>query len=72
MEILSRTLMFENPREALLEELIARRRNLKRLQRIFQYHEDLFEHLSHKDQPFIAMPERERLVASPSHGLCLT
>ena len=50
--------MFENPHDALLEELIARSWNLKRLQRIFQYHQDLFERLSRKDQPFVGMQER--------------
>ena len=40
--------MFENPRDALLEELIGYGRNLKRLQRIFNYHQGLTERLSRK------------------------
>lgn len=45
--------MFENPRDALLEELISYGRNIKRLRRIFNYHQGLFERLSRKDTPFI-------------------
>ena len=37
--------MFENPRDALLEELIGYGRNLKRLWRIFNYHQELFDAL---------------------------
>jgi magnesium transporter len=54
--------MFENPRDALLEELIAYGRNLKRLRRIFNYHQDLFERLSRKDQPFIGKQERHEFI----------
>ncbi|MCW8966878.1 MAG: magnesium/cobalt transporter CorA [Candidatus Pacearchaeota archaeon] len=45
--------MFQNPRDALLEELIGYGRNLKRLRRIFNYHQGIFERLKRKNQPFI-------------------
>ena len=38
--------MFENPCNALLEELIAYGRNRNRLRRIFNCHQDLFERLA--------------------------
>lgn len=50
--------MFENPRDALLENLIGYGRNLKRLRRIFNYHQGLFAQLSRKDHPFIGKVER--------------
>ena len=50
--------MFENPRDALLEELIGYGRNLKRLQRIFNYHQGLTERLRRKEAPFIEKNER--------------
>ncbi len=54
--------MFENPRDALLENLIAYGRNLKRLQRIFNYHQDCFARLSRRDQPFIGKQERHEFT----------
>ncbi len=54
--------MFENPRDALLENLLAYGRNLKRLRRIFNYHQDLFARLSRKDQPFIGKEERHEFI----------
>ena len=45
--------MFENPRDALLQELIGYGRNLKRLLRIFNYHQGIFERLRRENQPFI-------------------
>ena len=45
--------MFENPRDVLLEELIGYGRNLKRLRRIFNYHQGVFERLKRENQPFI-------------------
>jgi magnesium transporter len=59
--------MFENPRDALPEELIAYGRNLKRLRRIFNYHKDLFERLSRKDQPFIGKQERHEFIDVYEH-----
>lgn len=54
--------MFENPRDALLENLIAYGRNLKRLQRIFNYHQDCFARLSRRDQLFIGKQERHEFT----------
>ena len=45
--------MFKNPRDALLEELIGHGRNLKRLRRTLNYHQGIFERLSHKETPII-------------------
>jgi magnesium transporter len=45
--------MLEHPRDALLGELIGYGRNLKRLRRIFNYHQDILARLSHKGHPFI-------------------
>lgn len=50
--------MFDNPRDALLESLLGYGRNLKRLRRIFNYHQDLCARLGRKDQPFIGESER--------------
>jgi len=50
--------MFENPRDDLLESLIDYGRNLKRLQRIFNYHQEIFSRLRSKDHPFIEKQER--------------
>jgi magnesium transporter len=50
--------MFVNPRDALLERLINYGQNLKRLQRIFNYHQNIFVRLSRKDQPFISQQQR--------------
>ncbi len=54
--------MFENPRDALLEELIGYGRNLKRLWRIFTYHQGLFVRLSRKDHPFIGKQQRHEFI----------
>jgi magnesium transporter len=54
--------MFENPRDALLESLIGYGRNLKRLQRIFNYHQGLFTQLSRKDHPFIGKSQRHEFT----------
>jgi magnesium transporter len=59
--------MFENPRDALLEELIAYGRNLKRLRRIFSYHQNLFERLSRKDHPLVGKQERHEFVDVYEH-----
>lgn len=59
--------MFQNPRDALLEELIAYGRNLKRLQRVFNYHQSLFVRLSRKDQPFIGKQERHEFIDIYEH-----
>lgn len=45
--------MFQNPRDALLEDLIEYGRTLKRLRRIFEYHQQLFSRLCRKGNPFI-------------------
>lgn len=50
--------MFENPRDELLEELIGYGRNLARLRRIFNYHQNLCERLSRKDNLFIGKQGR--------------
>jgi len=50
--------MFENPRDDLLESLIAYGRNLKRLKRIFNYHQGSFSRLSRREHPFIGKQER--------------
>jgi magnesium transporter len=49
--------MFENPRDALLEELISYGRTLKRLRRIFEYHQYLFKGLSRQDSSFLKMTD---------------
>ena len=49
--------MFENPRDALLEELLGYGRALKRLRRIFEYHQHLFQKLSRQDNSFIEIKE---------------
>lgn len=59
--------MFENPRDALLEELLAYGRNLKRLRRIFRYQQDLFDRLRRKDQPFVAKHERHEFTDLYEH-----
>jgi magnesium transporter len=50
--------MFENPRDALLERLINYGQNLKRLQRIFNYHQNMFVRLNRKDHPFVDKKRR--------------
>lgn len=59
--------MFENPRDALLEELIGYGRNLKRLTRIFNYHQGLFARLCRKDHPFIGKQERHEFTDAFEH-----
>jgi len=54
--------MFQNPRDALLEELLGFGRNLKKLQRIFNYHQGLFALLSRKDHSFIGQQERHEFI----------
>jgi len=50
--------MFENPRDDLLESLIVYGRNLKKLRRIFTYHQNIFSQLSRREQSFIGKLER--------------
>lgn len=59
--------MFENPRDALMEELIAYGRNLKRLRRVFNYHQSVFRRLSRKDQPFVGKQERHEFTDVYEH-----
>ena len=59
--------MFENPRDALLEELLGFGRNLKKLQRIFKYHHDLYAQLSRKDHPFISKQVRHEFIDAFEH-----
>ena len=59
--------MFENPRDALLEELLGFGKNLKKLQRIFNYHHALFAQLSSKDYPFIGKQERHEFIDAFEH-----
>jgi len=54
--------MFENPRDALLEDLMSYGRNLKRLRRIFTYQKSLFARLSGKSHPFIGKEERHEFI----------
>lgn len=59
--------MFENPRDALLEELLGYGRNLKRLRRIFNYHQDLFARLSRKDHPYVDKQGRHEFTDAFEH-----
>jgi magnesium transporter len=54
--------MFDNPRDALMEELLGYGKNLKKLRRIFNYHQNIFTRLSRKDHPFIGSQERHEYV----------
>ena len=45
--------MFEHPGDNLLEELVGYGKNLKKLIRIFTYHQDVFSRLRSKTQPFV-------------------
>ena len=56
------TEMFENPRDSLLERLIEYGRNLKKLRRIFNYHQEIFSRLSRRDQPLIGKQERHEFI----------
>jgi len=64
--------MFQNPRDTLLGGLIGYSRNLKRLRRIFNYHQDLFTRLSRKDHPFIGKQERHEFTDAFEHTERLT
>lgn len=59
--------MFENPRDALLEELMSYGRNLKKLRRIFNYQKSLFAQLSSKGHPFIGKEERHEFIDAFEH-----
>jgi magnesium transporter len=50
--------MFVNPRDALLESLIGYGRTLKRLRRIFNYHQSIFTRLSRSNYPHIGEQNR--------------
>jgi magnesium transporter len=50
--------MFENPRDELLENLINYGQCLKRLRRVFNYHQDIFARLGRKDYPFVGEQQR--------------
>ena len=54
--------MFEDPRDDLLESLIHFGRNLKRLQRIFNYHQEIFSRLRSRDHPFVDKLERHEFT----------
>ena len=54
--------MFENPHDELLEALIAYGRNLKRLRRLFNYHQEIFARLSRKGHPFVGKQERHEFI----------
>jgi magnesium transporter len=59
--------MFENPRDALLEELLGFGRNLKRAHRIFNYHHGVFAQLARKEHPFIGKQERHEFIDAFEH-----
>lgn len=59
--------MFENPRDALLEDLMSYGRNLKRLRRIFNYQKNLFARLSTKGHPFIGKEDRHEFIDAFEH-----
>jgi len=54
--------MFDNPRDALLEELIGYGRNLKRLRRIFNYHQNMFSRLCRSNHPLIGEQVRLEII----------
>ena len=54
--------MFANPQDALLERLINYGQNLKRLLRIFNYHQNIFSRLSDRDQPFVSKQQRHEYI----------
>lgn len=58
--------MFQKPNDALLENLIGYGRNLKRLRRIFNYHQDLFTRLS-RGYRFIGKQERHEFTDVYEH-----
>ena len=66
------TEMFENPRDSLLERLIEYGRNLKKLRRIFNYHQEIFSRLSRKDYPVIGNDERHEFIDVFEHTERLT
>jgi magnesium transporter len=49
--------MFENPRDALLGDLLSYGRTLKRLRRIFEYHQYLFKSLGREDNSFLKIKD---------------
>ena len=66
------TEMFENPRDSLLERLIEYGRNLKKLRRIFNYHQEIFSRLSRKDYPVIGNDDRHEFIDVFEHTERLT
>ena len=54
--------LFEHPHDALLGELIGYGRNLKRLRRIFNYHQAILARLCRKGHPFIEKPIRHEYI----------
>jgi magnesium transporter len=64
--------MFENPRDALLGELLAYGRTLKRLRRIFEYHQYLFKILSREDNSIIKMKDHHEFNDLLEHAERLT
>jgi magnesium transporter len=59
--------MFENPRDAVLEELLSYNQNLLKLRRVFTYHQDIFARLSRKDHPFISKRGRHQFTDVYEH-----
>ena len=66
------TEMFEHPRDSLLEKLMAYGRNLKKLRRIFTYHQEMFSRLSRKDFPILGKQERHEVLVAFEHTERLT
>ena len=66
------TEMFEHPRDSLLEKLMEYGRNLKKLRRIFTYHQEMFSRLSRKDYPIIGKQERHEFLVAFEHTERLT
>ena len=64
--------MFENPQDALLERLISYGQNLKRLLRIFNYHQNILGRLSSRGQPFISKQQRHEFTDVFEHTERLT
>jgi len=54
--------MFANPQDALLERLVNYGQNLKRLLRIFNYHQNIFSRLSSREQPFVSKKQRHEYI----------
>jgi len=66
------TEMFEHPRDSLLEKLMEYGRNLKKLRRIFTYHQEIFSRLSRKDYPILGKQERHEFLVAFEHTERLT